>query len=140
MRNAFETRIKKASYYLYYKLLQAHDKQETITVLHKCHALLREANIEAAPDKAKFFLRKVKNLGPVISKRTFSPITSKIANLQNLKTAESKIDVLSVLGAMGFYANFVINCHIDAKRLYELIKNDTKFEWLDSHQQVFDKL
>ena len=41
---------------------------------------------------------------------------------------------------MGFYANYDINYHIDAKPLYDLVKNETNFPWLDIHQQVFDKL
>ena len=110
------------------------------TVIREYHALLRKANIKSAPDKTKFLLRKVKFLGHVISKGTLSPITSRIADIQNLKTPESKTDVLSVFGAMGFYANYVINYHIDAKPLYDLVKNETNFEWLDSHQQVFYKL
>ena len=131
---------KQAITYIDDTLLQAKDKQEMFTVIREYHALLRKANLKAAPDKTKFFLRKVKFLGHVISKGTLSPITSRIADIQNLKTPESKTDVLSVLGAMGFYANYVINYHIDAKPLYDLVKNETNFEWLDSHQQVFDKL
>ena len=110
------------------------------TVIREYHALLRKANLKTAPDKTKFFLRKKKFFGHVISKGTLSPITSRNPDIQYLKTTESKTDVLSVLGAMGFYANCVINYHIDAKPVYDLVKNETNFEWLDSHQQVFDKL
>ena len=83
---------------------------------------------------------KTKFLGHVISKGTLSPITSRNADIQNLKTPESKTDVLSVLEAMGFYANYVLNYHIDAKPLYDLVNNKANFEWLDSHKQVFDNL
>ena len=69
-----------------------------------------------------------------------SPVTSRIAVIQNLKPSESKFDVLSVLGAMGFYANYNINYHICAKPLYDLVKNESNFERLDSHQQILDKL
>ena len=130
MRYAFGPLIKKkqAITYIDDTLLQAQDKQEMFTVIREYHALLRKANLKAAPDKTKFVLRKV------------SPITSRIADIQNLKTPESKTDVLSVLGAMRFDANYVINHHIDAKPLYDLVKNETNFERLDSQQKVFDKL
>ena len=107
------------------------------TVIREKHAVLSKANLKAAPDKTKFFLRKVKFFGLVKSKRTLRPITSRIADLKNLKTPKSKTDVLSVLEAMGFYAKYVL---IDAKPLYHLVKNDTNFECLDNHQQVFDKI
>ena len=108
------------------------------TAIHEYHALLRKANLKAAPDKTNFFLRKLKFHGRVISKRTLSLISSRNADIEKLKTPESKTDVLSVLGAMGFYANYVKNYHNDAKPLYDLFKNNTNFEWLDNPQQVFD--
>ena len=77
----------------------------------------------------------MKFFGHVISKGTLSPITSRIADIQNLKTPESKTDVFSVFGAIGFYASYAINYHIDANLLYDLVENHIKI-----HQQVFDKL
>ena len=76
----------------------------------------------------------------MISKGTLSPITSRIADIQNLKTPESKTDVLNVLGATRYYSIYVIKYQIDVKPLFSLVKNDTNFEWLEKHQQVFDKL
>ena len=104
MRYAFGLLIKKkqAITYIDDTLLQAQDKQEMFTVIREYHALLRNANLKAALDKTKFFSRKVNFLGHVISKGTLSPITSRIADIQKLKTPESKNVVLSVLGAMGF--------------------------------------
>ena len=64
-----------------------------------------------------FFLRKVKFLGHVISENPLSPVISRIDDIKNLKTPESKTEVLSVLGAMGFYSNYVIIFHLDAKPL-----------------------
>ena len=85
------------------------------TVIREYHALLRKANLKAASDKTKFFLQKVRFIGHVISKGTLSPISSFIADIHNLKTRKSNTEVLSVLGAMGFYANYVKNYHIDLK-------------------------
>ena len=64
-----------------------------------------------------FLLPKVKFLGHVISENTLSPVISSIDDIKNLMTPESKTDVLSVLGAMEFYSNYVINFHIDAKTI-----------------------
>ena len=142
MRYAFGPLIKKkqAITYIDNTLLQEQDKQEMFTAIREYHALLRKANLKSAPDKAKLLLRKIEFLGHKISKGTISPITARLADIQNLKSPESKTGVLSVLGAMGFYANCVVNYNIDAKPLYNLVNSETNFEWLDSHQQVFDKL
>ena len=119
MRYAFGPLIKekKAITYIDDTLPQSNNKEEMFNIIKEYHALLRKANLKAAPGKTMFFLRKVKFLGHVISENTLSPVISRIDDIKNLKTPESKTDVLSVLGAIGFYSNYVIIFHIDAKPL-----------------------
>ena len=74
-------------------LLQAKDKQEMFTIVKEYHSLLRKANLKAAPDKTMFFLRKMRFLGHVISKDGLSPIASRIDDIRNLITPESKKEV-----------------------------------------------
>ena len=130
MRYAFGPLIKekKAIKYIDDTLLQSNTREEMFNIKKEYHTLLRKANLKAAPDKTMFFLRKVKFLGHVISENTLSPVISRIDDIKNLKTPESKTDVLSVLGAMGFYSNYVINFHIDAKPLYDLTRGDVNFK------------
>ena len=87
-----------------------------------------------------FFLRKIEFLGHVISENTLSPVIPRIDDIKNLKTPESKTDFLSVLGAMGFYSNYVINFHIDTKPLYDLTRGDVIFKWEGEHEKVFNIL
>ena len=105
MRYAFGPLIKRtqAITYIDDTLLQAKDKHEMFTIVGEYHSLLRKANLKAAPDKTMFFLRKVRFIGHVISKDGLSPIASRIDDIRNLKTPESKTEVLRVLGMMGFY-------------------------------------
>ena len=142
MRYAFGPLIKRkqAITYLDDTLLQAKDKQEMFTIVKEYHSLLRKANLKAAPDKTMFFLRKVRFLGHVISKSGLSPIASLIDDIRNLKTPESKTEVLRVLGMVGFYHTYILNFHIDAKPLYDLTKDTTLFKWLPEHEKVFTDL
>ena len=142
MRYAFGPLIKRkqAITYIDDTLLQAKDKQEMFTIVKEYHSLLRKANLKAAPDKTMFFLRKVRFLGHVISKNGLSPIASRIDDIRNLKTPESKTEVLRVLGMMGFYHTYILNFHIDAKPLYDLTKDTTLFKWLPEHEKVFTDL
>ena len=119
---------KKAITYIDDTLLQSNNKEEMFNIIKEYHALLRKANLKAARDKTMLFLRKVKFLGHVIPENTLSPVISRIDHIKNLKTPESKTDVLSVLGAMGLYSNYVINFHIDAKPLYDLTRGDVIFK------------
>ena len=104
MRYAFGplTRKKQAITYIDNTLQQAQNKQDMFTVIRDYHAQLSKANLKKAPDKTKFFLRKVKFLGLVISKGTFRPINSRNCYIQNLKTPEAKADVLNKLGRRDF--------------------------------------
>ena len=139
MRYAFGPLInrKQAITYIDDTLLQAKDKREMFTIVREYHSLLRKANLKAAPDKTMFFFRKVRFLGHVISKDGLSPIASRIDDIRNLKTPESKTEVLRVLGMMGFYHTYILNFHIDAKPLYDLTKDTTLFKWLPEHGKVF---
>ena len=101
---------------------------------------IRKANLKAAPDKTFFFLRKVKFLGHVVSKEGLFPKASQIDGIKKLKSPESQTEVLGVLGVIRFYSTYIINLHVDAKRLYELANTENKFQWLPCHEAVFQKL
>ena len=138
-RNSYKNR-KQAITYIDDTLLQAKDKQEMFTIVKEYHPLLRKANHKAAHDKTMFFLRKVRFLGHVISKDGLSPIASRIDDIRNLKTPESKTEVLRVLRMLGFYHTYILNFHIDAKPLYDLTKDTTLFKWLPEQEKVFTDL
>ena len=110
------------------------------TIVKEYHSLLQKANLKAATDKTMFFLRKMRFLGHVIPKDGLSPIASRIDDIRNLKTPETKTEVLRVLGMMGFYRTCILNFHIDAKPLYDLTKDTTLFKWLPEHEKVFTDL
>ena len=95
---------KKAITYLDDSVLQSHTKAEMFTIIHEYHELLRKGGLKAAPDKALFFLRKVKFLGHVISEQGIHPVAKRVKDLQNLKSPESKRDVMKVFGCLGFYS------------------------------------
>ena len=131
---------KKAITYLDDSLLQSHTKSEMFTIIHEYHQLLRKGGPKAAPDKTHFFLRKVKFLGHVISEQGIQPVAKRVKDLQNLKSPESKRDVMKVLGCLGFYSCYIKNLHVDGQPFYELIKDTTPFKWTDQHEELFKEI
>ena len=119
---------KKAITYLDDSLLQPHTQAEMFTTIHEYHPLLRKGGLKAAPDKTHLSLRKVKVLGHVISEQEIQPIAKRVKDLQNLKSPESKRDVIKVLGCLGFYSCYIKNLHVDSQPFYELIKDTTPFK------------
>ena len=110
------------------------------TIVKVYHPLLQKANPKAALDKTMFFLRKARFLGHVISEDGLSSDASRIDDIRNLKTPESKTEVLRVLGMIVFYYTYILNFHIDAKPLYDFTKDTALFKWLPQQEKVFTDL
>ena len=120
--------------------MQPQNKNEMFTVINEYHTLLRKAGLKAPPDKTFFFLKKVKFLGHVISPDGLQPIAKRVKDLKNLKSAESKRDVMKVLGCLGFYSCYIKNLHVDSQPFYDLIKDSTPFHWTHEHEKLFQTI
>ena len=121
----FEPLIKKKKTitYLDDNLLQSHTKAEMFTIIHEYHQLprlLRQEGPKASPDKTRFFLRKVKFPGLVISEQGIQPVDKRVKDLQNLKSPESKRAVMKILGCLGFYSCYIKNLHVDSQPFYKV--------------------
>ena len=117
-------------------IMPSQNKNEMFTVINKYHTLPREAGLKAAPDKTFFFVKKVKFLGHVISPEGIQPIAKRVKDLKNLKSPESKRDVMKVLGCIGFYSCYIKILHVDSQPFYDLIKDSTPFHWTHEHEKL----
>ena len=131
---------KKAITYLDDSLLQSHNKTEMFTTIHDYHQLLRKGGLKAVPDKTHFFLRKVKFLGHVISEQGIQPLAKRVKDLQNLKSPESKRDVVKVLECLGFNSCYIENLHAHSQTFYKLIIDTTLFKWTEQHERLFREI
>ena len=128
---------KKSITYLDDSLLQSQTKAEKLTIVHESHQLLRKGGLKAAQDKTPFFLRKIKFLRHVVSEQGIQPVAKKVNDLQNLKSAESKKDVMKVLRCLNFYSCYIKNLQGDSQTFYELVKYTTPFKRTDQHEELF---
>ena len=119
--------------------MQSQNKNEMFTVINEYHTLLRKAGLKAVPDKT-FFLKKIKFLGHVISPEGTQPIAKRVKDLKNLKSPESKRDVMKVLGCLGFYSCYIKNLHVDSQPFYDLINDSTPFRWTHEHEMLFQSI
>ena len=60
--------------------------------------------------------------------------------LRNLKSPQSKRDVMKVLGCLGFYSCYIKNLHVDSQPFYDLINNSTPFQCTEEHEQLFNSI
>ena len=110
------------------------------TVINEYHTFHRKAGLKAAPDKTYFFLKKVKFLFNVISPEGIQPIAKRVKDSKNLKSPESKRDVMKVLGCLGFYSCYIKNLRVDSQPFYDLIKDSTAFQWTHEHEKLFQSI
>ena len=108
-------RKKQAITYLDDTIMQSQTRGEMFTIINEYHSLLRKAGLKAAPDKAFFFLKKLKFLGHVISPDGIQPIAKRVDALRSLKSPQSKRDVMKVLGCLGFHGCYIKNLHVDSQ-------------------------
>ena len=120
--------------------MQSQTRGEMFTMVNEYHTLLRKAGIKAAPDKTFFFLKKVKFLGHVISPEGIQPRAKRVDALRNLKSPQSKRDVMKTMGCLGSYGCYNMNLHVDSQPFYDLIKNSTPFHWMEEHKKLFSSI
>ena len=113
-------RKKEAFTYIDDTIMQSQTRGKMFTIINEYHTPIRKAGLKAAPDKTFFFLKKVKFLGHVISPDGIQPIAKRVDALRNLKSPQSKRDVMKVLGCLAFYSCYVKNLHVDSQPFYDL--------------------
>ena len=116
------------------------DRGEMFTIINEYHTLLWKAALKAAPDKTFFFLKKVKFLRHVIPPDGIQPKAKRVDALRNLRSPQSKRDVMKVLGCLGFCSCYIENLHVDSQPFYNLIKDTSPFHWTEEHEALFNSI
>ena len=114
-------RKKQAITYIDDTIMQPETRSEMFTIVKDYHTLLRKAGLKAATDKTFFYLKKVKFLGHGISPDEIQPKAKRVDALRNLKSPQSKRDVMKVMRCLGFYSCYVKNLHVDSQPFFDLI-------------------
>ena len=142
MTTHFDLLIKKKQGITYIDdtIIQSQNNNKMFTVINEYQTLLRKAGLKAAPDRTFFFLKKVNFLAHVISPDGIQPIAKRVKDLKNLKSTESKRDVMKVLGCLGFYSCYIKNLHVDSQPFYDLIRDSTPFQWTLEHEKFFPSI
>ena len=98
----FDPLIKKkqAITYIDETKLQSQNKNEMLTVINQYHILLR----------------KVKPLGHDRTLEGIEPIAKRVKKLKNLKSTQTKRDVMKVLGCPSFFGSQIRNLRVESQR------------------------
>ena len=90
------------------------------------------------PVKSSFIhASKVKFLGHEIGYNTSKPIHSKIAAIHKIPSPTGKVALMSFIGALNFYTKFMEKLHMNFKPFYDLLHENTPWEWTDEQESLF---
>jgi len=79
--------------------------------------------------KCHFGAKEVKYLGSIVSHKCRKPDPEKVKAIRELQTPQSKDDIKSVLGLVGFYRVFIEGLSKKAEPIQRLLKKNAKFVW-----------
>ena len=85
-------------------------------------------------------LLKLKFLGHEIFYNTIKPIHSKNAAIHKIPSPTGKVALMSFIGALTFYTEFIEKLLIKLTPFYDLLHENTPWKWTDEHEQFFQKL
>ena len=113
--------------------MQPKTKVEMFTVLEKCHQILLQENMKAAPDKSYFFLTRVKFLGHVLEINFITPLKSRIAAIQKLQPPSNKKKIQKFLRLIIFLSKYVYKMQLYLRPLNNILRQQNNFEWTTEH-------
>ena len=104
---------------------------------------LRQAGLTAKPAKCYIACDEVDCLGHRIGGEGLKPNSEKVKAVENMTRPETKKQIRSFLGMVGFYRRFIPNFSAIAIPLTDLTKKNSPnkiSEWNESHEKAFTTL
>ena len=125
---------------IFYFLLLSDSKEHMFQLIEQLHVISTKNNLKLAPEKSFFMLFKVKFLEHENGYNPIKPIHSKIAAIHKIPSLTGKVALISFIGALNFYTNFIEKLHMNLKPFYDLLHENTPWKWTDDHEHLFQKL
>ncbi|XP_062602901.1 uncharacterized protein LOC134264647 [Saccostrea cucullata] len=115
---------------------------EHLSTLKILFTRLRDAGLTARPTKCFIGFEQIDCLGYLVNDQRLKPEDDKIEAIKNAPIPETKKQVRSFLGLVGFYRKFIPNFSAIAIPLSDLTKkgNPNRVQWTECHQGAFDSL
>ena len=101
---------------------------------------LYRANIKIIPKKCQWISEKIRLLGHIVSGTGIEMDPTKIEAIKLRKPPTNIKQVQQFLGLCNYYRKFIKDFANITVPLYNLLKNDTKWEWREECQTAFGTL
>ncbi len=113
-----------------------------IMTLRELFGRMRETNLAIRPTKCKLGYMNLDFVGHKVGQNVVQPNPDRVSEIQNAKRPETKKQVRSFLGLVGFYRKYIANFAETATPLTNLTTKGSpnQVEWEAQHQVAFDSL
>lgn len=101
---------------------------------------LQQAGITLSLNKCKFFQTQIEYLGHTLSHKTIRPSKNLVNAVKQFPQPQSQKEIQRFLGLAGYFRKYIKKFSIIAAPLTDLLKNNTSFVWLNTHQNSFNSL
>jgi hypothetical protein len=108
--------------------------------LQQVFSLLQQHQLSVKQSKCSFAQQKLEYLGHIISNQGVATDPSKVQAVQQWPTPTNMKQVRGFLGLTGYYRKFIQGYSLISRTLSNLLKNDTLFQWTQTHQAAFEHL
>ncbi|KAF2068562.1 hypothetical protein CYY_010112, partial [Polysphondylium violaceum] len=102
--------------------------------------VLDEHKLKISLKKCLFGVKTVPFLGHVVGGGKITPAVSKINAIREFPIPTDKTKLRGFLGIVGYLRNHIKNLATMEAPLFELLKKDAKWVWLDQHQVAFESI
>jgi len=116
------------------------DLEEHHQITHRVLGRLAEHQLYLWPKKCEFEKTRIEYLGLIISENKVEMDLVKIAGVAEWPKPCNKWEVQSFLGFANFYWRFIKDFSHHARPLFNLTKNEQKWQWNSSEASAFRKL
>ena len=108
--------------------------------LRKLFEHLVRYRLRLNPNKCIFGANSGKLHGFIVSQRGIEVNPAKVHTIMEISILKSEKQVWSFLGRIGYIARFITQLIATCDPLFNLLKKDTKIEWIDECQAAFDRI
>ena len=116
--------------------------EEHIQVLEELFKRLRQANLTVRPSKCSVGNTQVECLGYIVGNDRLLPNPQKVEAIKQAQKPQTKKQIKSFLGMVGFYNKFIPNFSHVATPLTDMTKRNTpnKVSWSQEAEKAFESL
>ena len=131
---------KYTSFYADDGILRATQIPEHFQNLEKFLSTLIKHNVKCSLIKSDFLTKNLEWIGHSFKNGTVSPQEKHVKAIREFPRPQNKQALVRFLAVCQWLRKFIPNLSLDTKCLYELCKQNTKYEWTNEHETKFQKI